>query len=250
MVEETLDEILDGHLRVFQKKRGYRFSLDSILLSHFVFLKPRTCAIDLGCGSGIILLVLAKRFPHINCAGLEIQEELAALARKNVNFNKLAQRIKIAEGDARKIKNIFSANSFDAVIFNPPYRKLNSGRINLQLEKAIARHEIKGSLKDFIRAAKYLLKPEGKVFTIYPAKRLVELITLFRKNSIEPKRMKPVYSGNLSAAEFVLFEGRKGSGEELKIEQPLFIYDQNKKYTADMISIFSELARFPNVAGD
>ncbi len=159
-------------------------------------------------------------------------------------------RIKIAHGDARKIKNIYSANSFDAVIFNPPYRKLNSGRINPQLEKAIARHEIKGSLKDFIRAAKYLLKPEGKVFTIYPAKRLVELITLFRKNSIEPKRMKPVYSDNLSVAEFVLVEGRKGSGEELKIEQPLFIYDQNKKYTADMVGIFSELARFPNAVGD
>ena len=250
MSEETLDEILDGHLRIFQKKRGYRFSLDSILLSHFVFLKPRTCALDLGCGSGIILLILAKRFPHINYAGLEIQEELAALARKNINLNKLTHRIKIAKGDARRIKNIFSANSFDAVIFNPPYRKLSSGRINPRLEKAIARHEIKGSLKDFIRAAKYLLKEEGKVFTIYPAKRLVELITLFRKNSIEPKRTKPVYSDNLSAAEFVLVEGRKGSGEELKIEQPLFIYDQNKKYTADMAGIFSELARFPNAAGD
>ncbi len=90
MEEETLDEILDGHFHVFQKKRGYRFSLDSILLSHFVFLKPRACAIDLGCGSGIILLLLAKRFPHISCSGLEIQEELAALAQKNVDFNKLA----------------------------------------------------------------------------------------------------------------------------------------------------------------
>ncbi len=226
MVEETLDAILDGHLRVFQKKRGYRFSLDSILLSHFVILKPRACVLDLGCGSGIILLVLVKRFPYINCIGLEIQEELAALAQKNVDFNKLAHRIKIVEGDARKIKNIFPSNSFDVVIFNPPYRKLSSGRINLQLEKAIARHEIKGSLKNFIKAARYLLKPEGKVFTIYPAKRLVELITLFRKNSIEPKRMKPVYSDNLSAAEFILVEGRKGMGEELKIEQPLFIYDR------------------------
>jgi tRNA1Val (adenine37-N6)-methyltransferase len=250
MNKETLDEILGGQLTVFQKKKGYRFSLDSILLAHFVSLRPRTSAIDLGCGSGIIPLILAKNFPGVNWVGLEIQEELAALARKNVSFNKMAHRIKIVEGDARKIKNIFSANSFDAVIFNPPYRKLSSGRINPQMEKAIARHEIKGSLKDFIRAAKYLLKPDGKVFTIYPAKRLVELITLFRKNYIEPKRMKPVYSDNLSEAEFVLVEGRKGSGEELKIEPPLFIYDQDKKYTAEMVGMFSELARFPNAAGD
>jgi tRNA1Val (adenine37-N6)-methyltransferase len=250
MQEETLDEIINGHLHVFQKKRGYRFSLDSLLIAHYFFLKQSKNVLDLGCGSGIILLILAKRFPHINFTGLDIQEELVELARKNVNFNKLEQRIKVVEGDARKIKNVFPANSFDAVIFNPPYRKLNSGRINPQMEKAIARHEIKGSLKDFIKAAKYLLKQEGKVFTIYPAKRLVELIMLFHKNSIEPKRMKPVYSDNMSAAEFVLFEGRKGSGEEIKFEQPLIIYDRNKKYTADMADIFNELARFPGAAAD
>ena len=80
MEEETLDTILDGHLWVFQKKKGYRFSLDSILLAHFVSLKPRTRAIDLGCGNGIILLILAKRFPNVHFIGLEIQEKLAALA--------------------------------------------------------------------------------------------------------------------------------------------------------------------------
>ena len=105
MEEETLDKILDGHLRVFQKKKGYRFSLDSILLAHFVSLKPRTCAIDLGCGNGIILLILAKRFPHINCTGLEIQENLALLAQKNTQLNGLDSRIKILAGDAQKIKD-------------------------------------------------------------------------------------------------------------------------------------------------
>ncbi len=241
MEEETADSILHGSLHVFQNKRGYRFSLDSILLSHFAFLKPKTYNIDLGCGSSIIMLILARRFPCTTWTGVEIQEGLAALAQKNIQANGLEGRIKILCNDARAIEKILPQNSFDSVIFNPPYRKLKSGRINPQLEKAIARHEIQGSLKDFLQAAKYLLKPGGRVFTIYPAKRLVELISLFRLCDIEPKRLKLVFSDNCSPAEFVLVEGRAQSSEELEIEQPLYIYDQDKKYTREMSAVFSEL---------
>ena len=242
MAEETLDEILAGRLRVFQKKRGYRFSLDAILLADFVSLKSKSKAIDLGTGSGIIPLILATLFPQVVWVGLEIQAELAMLANKSIQLNRLQDHINIVHGDARKIKSIFSEHSFDAVTFNSPYRKINSGRVNPDQEKAIARHEIKGSLKDFLQAAKYLLKPAGKVFTIYPAKRLAELVSCFRANSIEPKRMKFVFSNVESSAEFVLAEGRTGSREELKIEPPLFIYDKDKKYTRQMNGIFSALA--------
>ncbi|PKN76882.1 MAG: SAM-dependent methyltransferase [Deltaproteobacteria bacterium HGW-Deltaproteobacteria-10] len=242
MDEETLDEIIDGRLRVFQKKRGYRFSLDAILLAHFVSLKAKSKAIDLGTGSGIIPLVLATRFPNVAWTGLEIQTELAELANKSIELNCLQNHINIVFGDARKIKNIFPEHSFDAVTFNPPYRKINSGRINPDQEKAVARHEISGSLKEFLLAAKYLLKPAGKVFTIYPAKRLAHLVSLFRANSIEPKRMKFVFSDDKSVAEFVLVEGRAGAREELKIEPSLVIYGEDKMYTTQMNSIFSDLA--------
>ncbi len=245
MQEETLDKILNGGLRVFQKKKGYRFSLDSILLAHFVSLKPQAKAIDLGCGSGIILLVLAKHFPHVDFSGLEVQEELAYMAKKNIKINSLEDIVKVFTGDAKKVKNIFNARSFDAAIFNPPYRKLSSGRINPIFEKAVARHEIKGSLKIFLNAAKYLLKPGGKVFTVYPAKRLIELVSLFRENIIEPKRIKMVFSDFFSDAEFVLVEGRLDGREEVKIERPLFVYQEDKTYTKEMEIIFSELARFP-----
>jgi tRNA1Val (adenine37-N6)-methyltransferase len=249
MEEETVDLILNGNLRLFQKKRGYRFSLDSLLLSHFVCLKPKTSNVDLGCGSGVILLILAMRFPLTTWTGVEIQEDLAALAQKNVQLNELGSRTKILCDDAQAIKKIMPSNSFDAVVFNPPYRKIKSGRVNPQLEKAIARHEIKGSLKDFLQAAQYLLKPGGKIFTIYPAKRLVELVCLFRDSDIEPKKMRLVFSDNLSEAEFTLVEGKSGGREELKIESPLFIYDQNKKYTEEMAGIFTDLSRFPADGG-
>jgi len=249
MEEETLDIILEGRLKIFQKKKGYRFSIDSILLAHFVSLKQRTRFMDIGCGSGVIFIILARRFPNTKCAGLEIQENLAALARKNSQMNHLEGRAEIIHGDARNIKKFFPTHSFDSVVFNPPYRKLNSGRINPHLEKAVARHEIKGSLKDFLTAAKYLLKPAGTVFCIYPAKRLVELVYLFRSNGIEPKRMKPVFSDRISDAEFVLVEGKQGSREELKFEAPLFIYDQSRNYSEEMTGIFNELSHFPADGG-
>jgi len=245
MEEETLDEILEGRLRVFQTKRGYRFSLDSILLAHFVSLKSSARVIDIGCGSGIILLILAKRCPQVNFDGLEIQENLAILAQKSTRINGLDDRVKIFSGDARNIRDIFPTRSFDTVIFNPPYRKLKSGRINPHPEKAIARHEVKGSLKDFLIAAKYLLKPAGTVFTIYPAKRLAELICVFRDSGIEPKKMRLVFSDNFSEAEFVLVEGKVGGREELEIESPLFIYDKDKKYTEELENVFTELSHFP-----
>lgn len=242
MQEETLDELLNGRLRVFQKKRGYRFSVDAVLLASFVSLKSRSKAIDLGTGSGIVPLLLANRFLHVLWTGLEIQEDLARLAARSVALNNLQERINIVHGDARKIKNLFPPHSFDAATFNPPYRKINSGRVNPDEERAIARHEIKGSLKVFLQAAGYLLKPAGKVFAIYPAKRMIELVACFRAASIEPKRMRFVFSDNQSDAAFVLAEGRTGSREELKIESSLFIYNENKKYTEQMEDIFSALA--------
>jgi len=242
MGEETIDEILKGSLKIHQSKRGYRFNLDSIMLAHFVDLKSRTVNLDLGCGNGVIALVLANLYVQSRWHGLEIQHALADLAQKNVEQNGLDHRVIIDKGDARGIKKIYQPYSFDNIVFNPPYRKLDSGRMNPLPEKAVARHEIKGSLSEFLSASKYLLKPKGRVFTIYPAARMVELISLFRKKDIEPKRMKLVFSDAASTAEFVLVEGRSGSREELKVEPPLFIYEEHKEYTKNMKNIFTDLA--------
>lgn len=244
-VEETVDEILNGNLKIRQSKRGYRFNLDSLILAHFTAVGAGSVNLDMGCGNGIIALVLANRFPQTRWRGLEIQEGLAKLARKNVEQNGLERQVIIDEGDARDYKKFYKAHTFDNIVFNPPYRKISSGRINPLQEKAIARHEVRGSLAQFLTAAKYILKPKGRVFTIYPATRLVEMISLFRKKDIEPKRMKLVFSNSASDAEFVLVEGRSSSREELKIEPPLYIYEDHKKYTQAMKQIFIDLSSSP-----
>ncbi len=250
MNAETIDEIINGQLKICQKRNGYRFSLDALLLAHFIFLKKNTHAVELGCGSGVIILILARRFPHVRFTGLEIQDELWELAQKNIGINSLNERVAAIRGDAKEIKKYLPGNSFDCVFFNPPYRMLKSGRINPDSQKAIARHEIKGSVAAFIQAAKYLIKPNGKIFVIYPAKRLAHLIWNLKNNNMEPKRMKLVFSAADMAAEFVLVEAASQGREELKIEPSLYVYNRNRQYTQQMKIIFHDLAAPPGcVAG-
>lgn len=241
-VDETADVILNGHLTVFQKAKGYRFSIDALLLSHFVRLKKRKRVVDIGTGSGIIALILAYRFPDAHITGVEVQEELADMAKRNTVVNHLADRIEIKHGDIREVRTMYSPDSFDVAVFNPPYRKLNSGRINPHRERGIARHEIKGSLKGFMEAARILIKDGGTVYAIYPAKRGTELLFQMRRATIEPKRIRMVHSRISSDAEFILVEGVKRGGEELTIMAPLFIYEENERYSQEMTEIFNEIA--------
>jgi tRNA1Val (adenine37-N6)-methyltransferase len=238
---ETVDDLLGGRLKIFQKEKGYRFSIDSLLLAHFVYLKRNDHVIDLGAGSSIISLILACRFESVKVVGVEIQAQLVDMARRSVKLNRLQSKIEIRQGDVKQINDFFDPQSFNVAVFNPPYRKLNSGRINPHEEKAIARHEIMGSLGNFLSSAKYLLRSLGHVFIIYPATRGAELFRQMRNNDIEPKRIRMVHSNILSSAEFILVEGIKNGGEELNVMPPLFIYGNNEKYTEEMEFILQEI---------
>ncbi len=248
LTDETRNEILGGALVIHQSRRGYRFNLDSLILAHFAKPPVRGSHLDLGCGNGIILLVMAGNRPGARWTGLEIQPQLANLARLNVQSNGLSDRAEIVAGDAQDIRRLFKPASFHSVIFNPPYRRLQSGRINPQEEKAAARHEILGSLPVFLSAARQVLKPSGRVCTIYPASRLAHLVCEFRRHRIEPKRMRLVFSDSSSPAQFVLAEGRLFAREELKVEPPLFIYESRGVYTKDMKDVFTGLAAPPDGA--
>jgi len=191
---ETLDEILDGRLRIFQKKKGYRFSLDALLLAHFVVLKDGEDLLDLGTGSGIIALILARRHSPGRVLGIEFQEDCVAMARRNVILNGLEGRVEIRRGDVRRPADFCEPGSFDAGVFNPPYRRLRSGRVNPEAAKALSRHEIAGTVADFLAAARHALREGGRAYAIYPAVRMVELLVQMRACGIEPKRLLMVHS--------------------------------------------------------
>ena len=240
--DETVDDLLKGTLRIIQKKKGYRFSLDALLLAHFARVARGQRVIDLGTGSGIIPMILSAKTRALKIVGLEVQEAMADAALRSVQLNALQDRIEIICGDVRQVQNLFQEGGFDVVTCNPPYRKLESGRINPDIQKAVARHELKGRLDDFIRAAAFLLKPRGRLFVIYKTRRMTGLNCSMRSSGIEPKRMRMVHSKPGLDGEFVLLEGIKNGGEELKVLPPLTIYEDDATYTLDMQAIFTELA--------
>jgi len=222
--DETLDTFFNGSLQILQKKKGYRFSIDAVLLSQFIRIRKSEKVIDLGTGCGTLPLLLSQTTNAHSFIGVEIQKGLAELAKKNVVLNHFEHRISILNNDLRKLKEIFPPGSFHVVLSNPPYRKYRTGRVNPSMEKAIARHEIKGTLEDLVSIASYLLPPKGRFYMIFPALRMVDLLVALRSEKLEPKRLQFVYPRIEEGAKFILAESVKASGVELKIMEPLILH--------------------------
>jgi len=164
--DESVDEFMGGRLRLIQSKRGYRFSIDAVLLSQFVTVKPGDTVVDLGTGCGIIGLILLLTRTVGSVLGVEIQPSLADLAVRNALLNGFQHRMTVIVGDIRHPP--LAPGKTDLVVCNPPYRKSLSGRVNPDSEKAIARHEIMASLGEMIRTASEILRPKGRLAMIYP----------------------------------------------------------------------------------
>lgn len=234
----TLDSIRD--IRLYQPKRGYRFSVDALLLYDFVNLKIVERIADLGAGSGIIGILLAKRYHNASVTLFEIQDTLVRLSEKNIALNNLEDRVKAVKCDVRTLHDLpLMSHNYDLVVSNPPFRRFKSGRISAEEEKAIARHEIKLRLPELINAASYLLRAKGRFCIIYHPYRLSELVEILKKKSLEPKRLRFVHSNASSEAKMILIEAVKGGKEGIKVEKPLYIYKENGSYTDEMAQIYN-----------
>ncbi|GAK59680.1 SAM-dependent methyltransferase [Candidatus Vecturithrix granuli] len=237
---ETLETLKIGNLLYIQPKQGYRFSVDAILLADFVKVKPDERIIDLGTGSGILPLLIAALTPVCEIVGLELQERLAQIARRNVRLNALDDRIQILEGNLRQVPQLFRAGTFDVLCSNPPYRKVGSGRINPENEQAIARHEIACSLGDLLVAWKYLVKPGGRVFVVYLPERLSELLAGLTASRLEPKKLRCVHSTQQSSASLALVEAQRDASPGLIVLPPLFLYTNGQEYSEEAKRILRE----------
>jgi tRNA1Val (adenine37-N6)-methyltransferase len=238
--EETLDTLFGGRLKILQKKRGYRFSIDALLLAHFTEPNRKDRILDLGTGCGILPLLLVFQKKANRVTGLEIQPSLADLARRNAALNQLSSRIQIWEGDLKTLEQKVKSGSFHLVLANPPYRKVGSGRVNPQKEKAIARHEIKATLEDVLRAASYLLKDKGRLTMIYPASRAADLMRGLNQFNLEPKRLQFIHSNEKEEARLMLVEALKEGQVQVKILPPFFLYDSSGNYTPAAQELFRE----------
>lgn len=216
---ESIDNFMDGSLKLIQSRTGYRFSIDAILLSEFVTIKKGDIVADLGIGCGIIPLLLSLAKPVGYAFGLEIQDVLAGQTARNIRLNNLSKKMSVVHGDIRN--SPFKPGSADVVICNPPYRKKESGRINPDRQRAIARHEIMASLDDILAAAGYILHAGGRLAMIYPSERLTGLMLKMRESGMEPKRLRIIYPGMEFEAKLAMVEAYRGGKSGLKILPPL-----------------------------
>jgi tRNA1Val (adenine37-N6)-methyltransferase len=221
--EETIDELKAYDLRIIQPRDGYRFSLDPLLLCDFAETGEGGRVIDLGAGSGIIPLVLARKWGSATVVGVELQEEMASLAGRNVLLNGLSERIEIIRTDVLSLRDRFSVSTFDLVTANPPYRKPGAGKISPKAGRDLARHESTAGLADFLIMAKYLVKPLGRICFIYHTSRLADCLAEAARLSLNPARLRFVHWSAEAEARMFMVEMLKDRRRELTVLPPCLI---------------------------
>jgi len=229
----------NGHKSVKHPRAGYRYSIDAVILAGHVRPRPEDRIVDLGTGCGIIPLILGFRYPGIKLSGVEIQAELADIARTNVAANHLEQRVDILPVDMRSLKSSTFSGPVDVVASNPPFFRMSAGRINPESQRAIARHELKVTLEDVLKAAERVLRTAGKFVCIYGSDRLVDLFASMRTCHIEPKFMRLIHSKAGTDARLALVEGVKRGNSGLIAGPPLFIYREDGEYTDEIQRMFA-----------
>lgn len=235
-LNETLDDLQNGY-HIIQKKDGFRFGIDAVLLSDFA--KSATGrVIDLCTGTGIIpLLLLAKsKAEHIDA--VEIQPEIADMAKRSVAYNALEEKINVVCADLNDAPEIFGKSIYDAVTVNPPYMRTGSGLLNETDTKTVSRHEIKCNLDDVVRVSSQLLKPHGKMFMVHRPSRLAEIFSTMREYKLEPKIMRLIAPCEDKEVNLVLVCGIKCAKSDLKIMPTLYVYDKDGGYTKEIDEIY------------
>ena len=231
----TQDELKPFNLQLFQPLKGYRYSLDALLLASFCTeLKSEGRIIDLGAGCGIISLVLARTNRLASVVAVEKNPEMATLAERNILHNDLAERVSVTESDVLGLRRIFPDSSFDLVVSNPPFRKSGSGKISPRAGRDSARHESTAGLADFIATAKYLVKPSGKICFIQLPSRLSEFMVLAGQLKLSLLRLRLVHSNAESEATMFMAEMAKGRRSLPLVEMPLFVRDMEGEYTDEV----------------
>lgn len=243
--ELTRDSLFDGRLVCLQHRKGYRFSVDAVLVAHFHPPARGAVVLDLGAGCGIISLIMLFRWKQRirGITALEAQPGLAELARLNIENNSFGDKCHVLQMNLREITTSMAPETFSQVVCNPPFYRQGSGRQSASPEALHARHQILADLGDFVRAAAYALKNGGILAMIYPAAGLAELAACFSANGLEMKRLRFVYSYPDPAenARLVLVQAVKKAGPGVRVMPPLYIYTEKRGcYSPEMELLYQE----------
>lgn len=238
---ERIDDLEFKGLKIIQNKDGFCFGIDSILLSDFAKeIKKESKVIDLGTGTGIIGILLCMKTELSKIIGVEIQKEVYDMAKRSIKLNNLENKFEIINENIKNLENIIETGTFDAVVTNPPYKKIGTGLTNENEKKLISRHEITANLEDFIKVSSKILKDKGTLYMVHRPDRMVDIIELLRKYKLEPKKIKFVYPNANKDANLILLKAVKNANPFLKIEKPLYVYNQNGEYTDEILKIYGK----------
>ena len=210
--------LLAGKYKLIQKKDGFRFSVDAVILSDFFAYTKKGKILDIGTGNGIIPVLLVSKEKGEDITGIDIQEENVELAKRNVQLNKLNDNIEIVHSD---VKEYSMGNSFDYIVSNPPYMEVDGKKQNILSCKSIARHEIKLNLSQLVQSAKRLLKPIGSFSLVHRSYRFTDISRILEDSGFSLKRVRFVYFSKEKNSNLVLIEAWKGKKCKLEIEPPL-----------------------------
>ena len=256
---ERIEDLQLNGLRLIQNSDHFCFGVDAVLLAHYAATskgrEPYHIA-DLCTGNGIIPVLLTAKTNAHYIVGVEIQEEVAALAKRNVELNGLGERVEIicqdlkdivgrdALGTPQKIHSNtnIAVNSFDLITCNPPYKEVGGGIINSADTMTIARHEVKCTLEDIISVSAKLLREQGRLCMVHRPERLVDLFTLMRQYRLEPKRLRMVHPAPHKTANLVLIEAAKYGKPKLFLDPPLYVYNENGEYSDEINKIYERRA--------
>lgn len=235
---ERIDDLKLKGLKIIQNTDGFCFGMDAVLLSSFCEIRKNATIVDLGTGTGIIPLLIWGKNQVKKIYGIEIQEEVAQMAKRTVEMNNLEDSIQIINMDLNNAPEKLGINIFDTVISNPPYMLQGGGIINPEDKKAISRHEITCTLEDVIRTGSRLLKHNGSFFMVHRPHRIVDIFCLLREYKLEPKKIRFVHPKVEDKPNLVLIKSVKASKPELKFEKPLYVYNDDGTYTEEIYKIY------------
>lgn len=239
--DERIDSLEYKELQIIQKKDGFCFGMDSIILSNFVRIPGKNAIIaDLGTGTGIISILIAAKNKINKIYGFEIQEEMAEMADRSMIMNNLQEKVEIKNEDICGMSKRNWNKKFDVVITNPPYKKINTGLTNENKQKLISRHEVKCTLENIIYESAKILKDKGIFYMVHRPDRVVDILKLMRENKLEPKEIRLVYPHITDEANLVLIKGVKCGKEYLRILKPLIVYKKDNTYSEEILKIYEK----------
>lgn len=238
---ERIDDLEFKNLKIIQNTKGFCFGIDSVLLSDFAKgIKKNSTVVDIGTGTGIISILLSAKTDIKKIYGVEIQEDVANMAKRSVELNHLEDKIEIINTNIKNIFNFLEANKIDAIVTNPPYMKLNTGAQNEERKKLISRHEVECTLEDIIQVSYKLLKSNGEFYMVHRAERIVDILYYLRQYKLEPKALRFIQPKENKEPNLVLIKAVKNAGYQLTLEKPLIIYNNDGEYTDEILKIYNK----------